>query len=111
MTNYLVLDVETSIKNRGEKAIGKDKASPFCPDNQVVLVGERTAVGEVGISRPPSYPKRLSGKIGPLYSRGRNRHRLWVVKRKSFLWRDEIIPKRQKVRVILYRVFAGDNGG
>jgi DNA polymerase I-like protein with 3'-5' exonuclease and polymerase domains len=38
-TNYVVIDLETSIKNRGEEAIGKFKANPFHPDNKIVMAG------------------------------------------------------------------------
>lgn len=34
----LVLDLETSIKNRGEDAIGNNKAAPWHPDNRIVWV-------------------------------------------------------------------------
>lgn len=37
MTNILVLDLETSIKNRGTTAIGTQKASPFHVDNHICL--------------------------------------------------------------------------
>lgn len=36
---YAVIDTETSIKNRGPKAIGTDKASPHCPENKIVHTG------------------------------------------------------------------------
>lgn len=36
---YLVIDLETSIKNRGEDAVGTNKASPFFDDNQIVMTG------------------------------------------------------------------------
>lgn len=40
MTEDVVyLDTETSIKNRGEDAIGKNKASPFHPDNKICYTG------------------------------------------------------------------------
>ena len=46
MTNdtpdYVVIDLETSIKNRGEEAIGDFKASPYHPDNKIVAVGRST---------------------------------------------------------------------
>jgi DNA polymerase I-like protein with 3'-5' exonuclease and polymerase domains len=38
--NYHVIDLETSIKNRGEEAIGKFKASPFHHENDIVMYGE-----------------------------------------------------------------------
>ena len=38
LPDYRVIDVETSIKNRGELAIGS-KASPFYKDNNIVLLG------------------------------------------------------------------------
>jgi DNA polymerase I-like protein with 3'-5' exonuclease and polymerase domains len=34
-----IIDLETSIKNRGEDAIGKFKASPFFPSNNIVMTG------------------------------------------------------------------------
>lgn len=40
MYSYHVIDLETSIKNRGEEAVGKFKASPFHPDNEIVMYGE-----------------------------------------------------------------------
>jgi len=36
---YNVIDLETSIKNVGEEKIGKMKASPFCEENKIVLLG------------------------------------------------------------------------
>jgi DNA polymerase I-like protein with 3'-5' exonuclease and polymerase domains len=38
---YNVVDIETSIKNRGEEAVGKMKASSFCEENDIVLIGSR----------------------------------------------------------------------
>ena len=40
--DYVVIDLETSIKNRGEEAIGDFKASPYHPDNKIVAVGRST---------------------------------------------------------------------
>lgn len=37
--NYLVYDLETSIKNRGEERVGTFKANPHHPDNKIVLGG------------------------------------------------------------------------
>ena len=39
MRKYTVIDLETSIKNRGESAIGKNKADPFVKENKVVWAG------------------------------------------------------------------------
>lgn len=39
MANELFFDLETSIKNRGETAIGDMQASPFCPENNIVYSG------------------------------------------------------------------------
>lgn len=39
LPNNLILDLETSIKNRGEDAVGNMQASPFHPDNKIVLGG------------------------------------------------------------------------
>lgn len=38
---YWVVDAETSIKNRGDGAVGDMKASPHHADNKIVLFGER----------------------------------------------------------------------
>lgn len=35
----LFLDIETSVKNRGDEAVGNNRASPFHPANKVVLFG------------------------------------------------------------------------
>ena len=43
----LTLDAETSIKNRGERAIGKDKASPHHPDNNIVYLGYKLRTDQV----------------------------------------------------------------
>lgn len=37
--NYIVIDLETTIRNRGLDAIGKLKASPYHPDNKIVMIG------------------------------------------------------------------------
>ena len=37
---FKVVDLETSIKNRGEYAIGKNKASPFYRANDIVYYGD-----------------------------------------------------------------------
>lgn len=39
--NIVVVDTETSIKNRGPEAIGTFKASPFHPDNKIVMLGQK----------------------------------------------------------------------
>lgn len=39
LLTYSVVDLETSVNNTGEDAIGKNKASPYHPDNKVVLDG------------------------------------------------------------------------
>ena len=36
-----MIDSETSIKNRGETAVGTQKSDPFCPANKIVMFGER----------------------------------------------------------------------
>jgi len=41
LPDYTVIDVETSIKNRGEDAIGGMKASPFHPDNAIVMAAHK----------------------------------------------------------------------
>ena len=39
--NYYVLDLETNIKNTGEKAIGSFKGIPWCEDNHIVFCSSR----------------------------------------------------------------------
>lgn len=43
----IIIDLETSIKNRGPDAIGKDKASPFVKENKIVWLG----VGDDEVTR------------------------------------------------------------
>ena len=38
---YRVVDLETSINKTGPNAIGKNKASPYNPDNNIVMFGEK----------------------------------------------------------------------
>jgi len=52
-TRYFVIDLETSVKNRGEFAIGKQSGSPHAPDNKIVLYGSLELVDY-------SAPSRLS---------------------------------------------------
>lgn len=37
-----ILDAETNVKNTGEGAVGDMKASPYCADNHIVLLGEKS---------------------------------------------------------------------
>ena len=37
--DLFVIDTETGIHNRGEDAIGKNKAAPWHPDNRVLYMG------------------------------------------------------------------------
>ncbi len=39
---YLVIDVETTRKNKGEDAVGEFDANPYHPDNEIVLFGYKT---------------------------------------------------------------------
>ena len=39
MPNYIVIDLETSVKNRGDEAVGDMAANPFYPDNKIVMTG------------------------------------------------------------------------
>lgn len=41
---YTVIDLETSIKNRGEEAVGSMKAAPWYKDNKIVLTGWKTEI-------------------------------------------------------------------
>ena len=54
---YWVIDVETSIKNRGPGAVGDMPASPYHVSNNIVLFGERQANTNTlyrGISKVPT---------------------------------------------------------
>ena len=42
---YKVFDVETTVKNKGEEAIGKDSPNPFHPDNRIVALGWKNETG------------------------------------------------------------------
>lgn len=37
---YVVMDTETTVRNRGEGAVGSFAGSPFCPANHIVSIGE-----------------------------------------------------------------------
>tara|TARA_Y100000310_G_scaffold20001_1_gene19510 strand:- start:7433 stop:8644 length:1212 start_codon:yes stop_codon:yes gene_type:complete len=56
---WCTIDVETSIKNRGEGAIGSNQASPFHADNKIVLLGYRDSGGEYTTPGPmvTDYPE------------------------------------------------------
>jgi len=41
-----IIDAETNIKNRGEGSVGTMEASPYHPDNKIVLFGEGKQVGK-----------------------------------------------------------------
>jgi len=47
--NYMVLDLETTIRNRGDDAIGKMQASPFHPDNKIHMYGHTRPASMTGI--------------------------------------------------------------
>ncbi len=54
-----VLDLETSVKNRGDEAVGKNKASPHYPKNQVVWCGVKNAqTGTVLITERPEHVEK-----------------------------------------------------
>ncbi|MDC0529235.1 DNA polymerase [Gammaproteobacteria bacterium] len=42
MSSYATIDLETSIKNRGEDAVGKNKASPFHKENKICYTGMKS---------------------------------------------------------------------
>ena len=54
-SNYATIDLETSIKNRGENAIGKNKASPFHKENKICYIGWKNGDSYSG-SRPHALP-------------------------------------------------------
>lgn len=61
----VVIDLETSIKNRGESAIGKDKASPHSPENCIEWVGVRDSTGHLTVAGDEwrrDYSKVLDGE-------------------------------------------------
>lgn len=52
---YIVIDLETSIKNKGDNAIGNFKASPFHPDNQIVMAGTKLhGIPKVNVYKYPT---------------------------------------------------------
>ena len=66
MSNYATIDLETSVKNVGENAIGKNKASPFCKDNHICYLGSKrgneiTTVGNPAHITVPPDVKLLVG--------------------------------------------------
>ena len=61
---YYVLDIETSIKNRGEAAVGSNQASPFHPDNKIVLSGIHSKAGtSITADRVPLMPVYPATKV------------------------------------------------
>jgi len=67
---YLVLDLETSIKNRGADAIGGMKASPWYPLNRIVMAGSlkesgsAVAIKEYPDLDDPAIPESIDIIIG-----------------------------------------------
>lgn len=63
-TPYYVIDLETSIKNRGEAAVGSNQASPFHPDNKIVLTGIHSKAGtSITVERVPAMPVHTGTKV------------------------------------------------
>lgn len=67
-TTIMVVDLETSIKNRGDEAIGTMKASPFHPDNKIVAAGgklllKQGKVMELPVQCVDMYPRFSPGDI------------------------------------------------
>ena len=62
--DYCVFDLETSIKNTGEFAVGNMKASPYCKDNQIAMLGMKRGkdknVTVVNYPDLSTKPKRVS---------------------------------------------------
>lgn len=90
--NFKIIDLETSIKNRGKSAIGSNKASPFCIENQVCWTGITDSVGYVHTTRESSISiaeetKLLVGaniKFDLLYLMRNQDFREWM--RKGRIW-------------------------
>ena len=57
------IDLETSIKNRGEDAVGGSKASPHCEDNHVVHTGWLDYTGTYCYAAGTYHPGFIS--VGP----------------------------------------------
>ena len=45
--HYMVIDLETTIRNRGDESIGDFAASPFHPDNIIVVGGSKDDAGNI----------------------------------------------------------------
>jgi DNA polymerase I-like protein with 3'-5' exonuclease and polymerase domains len=63
-TPYYVIDLETSVKNKGEAAVGSMQASPFHPDNKIVLSGIHSKAGtSITVERVPLIPTIPATKV------------------------------------------------
>ena len=55
VNDVIFLDLETSIKNRGEDAIGKHKSSPYFPDNRICYAGMIRGDGTYCSTKLPAF--------------------------------------------------------
>ena len=63
-TPYYVIDLETSVKNKGETAVGSMQASPFHPDNKIVLSGVHGKAGtSITVEKVPLMPTIIATKV------------------------------------------------
>ena len=93
--SYYTLDLETSIKNRGEDAIGKHQASPYHPDNKVVLAAGGAWITNGACPPPPINGEILVGqnlKFDLQYLLKEERWRTWLIKEsKDCVWDTMIV--------------------
>lgn len=89
--DYLILDIETTINNRGEGAIGSFAASPWRQDNWIVAVGSKRKDKEVQIKYFETSMGHQAGYIIPdsLTVVGHNiKFDLHYLRRYYASWRD-----------------------
>lgn len=86
--DYCVFDLETSIKNTGEFAVGKMKAAPFCKDNQIVMLGmKRGRDSKVTVANYPDLSRKPK-QVSSLYVGQNIKFDLLYMLRDSPHWHD-----------------------
>jgi len=89
-----VIDLETSIKNRGDEAIGKMKASPHCPKNDIVYLGVKNVLdGTSGIEKYKDRPVSRTDDIEVLVGQNIKFDLLYLMRNEKF--RNIDLPKIQ----------------
>ena len=65
---YVVLDLETTIRNKGDQAVGKLAAAPYHPDNEIVLCGSGIIASSVELKAGRTKDNRPLDVHGTSYS-------------------------------------------